>query len=185
MPSRTESSSYRWRRCTIPSSYPRRSPVRWGCGRRGDGHRARRYARRWRASGLLLVLDNFEQVIACRALRGRAAGGLPGPSACWPPAGCRSGCGPSASIRCRRWRCLRQTRTPPEQLLQYEAVQLFVERAQAVRAEFTLTPETAPAVAEICRRLDGLPLAIELAAARVRILPPTPSWHGWRSDCRC
>jgi len=62
--------------------------------------------------------------------------------------------------------------TPPEQLLQYEAVRLFVERAQAVRAGFTLTPEIAPAVAEITRRLDGLPLAIELAAARVRLLPP-------------
>ena len=62
--------------------------------------------------------------------------------------------------------------TPPEQLLQYEAVRLFVERAQAVRAGFTLTPDIAPAVAEITRRLDGLPLAIELAAARVRLLPP-------------
>jgi len=63
--------------------------------------------------------------------------------------------------------------TAPEQLLQNEAVRLFVARAQAVRAEFTLTPEVAPAVAEITRRLDGLPLAIELAAARVRLLPPT------------
>jgi predicted ATPase/class 3 adenylate cyclase len=62
--------------------------------------------------------------------------------------------------------------TTPEQLLQYEAVRLFVERAQAVRSGFTLTPETAAAVAEITRRLDGLPLAIELAAARVRLLPP-------------
>ncbi|HEX2224765.1 MAG TPA: AAA family ATPase [Thermoanaerobaculia bacterium] len=62
--------------------------------------------------------------------------------------------------------------TPPEQLLQYEAVRLFVERAQAVRVGFALTPEIAPAVAEITRRLDGLPLAIELAAARVRLLPP-------------
>jgi predicted ATPase/class 3 adenylate cyclase len=62
--------------------------------------------------------------------------------------------------------------TAPEQLLQSEAVRLFVARAHAVRAEFTLTPDTAPAVAEITRRLDGLPLAIELAAARVRLLPP-------------
>jgi predicted ATPase/class 3 adenylate cyclase len=62
--------------------------------------------------------------------------------------------------------------TAPEALLQYEAVRLFVERAQAVRVGFTLTPDIAPAVAEITRRLDGLPLAIELAAARVRLLTP-------------
>lgn len=61
---------------------------------------------------------------------------------------------------------------PAEQLVQYEAVQLFVERAQAVQANFAFTDEVAPAVAEICYRLDGLPLAIELAAARVRLLPP-------------
>ena len=53
------------------------------------------------------------------------------------------------------------------------AVELFVARAEAAQPSFALTPETLPAVIEICRRLDGLPLAIELAAARVRILPPT------------
>ena len=52
------------------------------------------------------------------------------------------------------------------------AVELFVERAQRARPTFELTEETAPVVAEICRRLDGLPLAIELAAARLRILSP-------------
>jgi predicted ATPase/class 3 adenylate cyclase len=60
----------------------------------------------------------------------------------------------------------------PEAILCFEAVRLFVERAQTVKPGFILTPETAVAVAEIVRRLDGLPLAIELAAARVRILPP-------------
>jgi predicted ATPase len=52
------------------------------------------------------------------------------------------------------------------------AVQLFVDRARAVRYDFTLTEDAARAVAEICRRLDGLPLAIELAAARTRLLTP-------------
>ncbi len=59
-----------------------------------------------------------------------------------------------------------------ELILQYETVALFVQRAAAVKTGFTLTEENAPAVVAICKRLDGLPLAIELAAARVRILTP-------------
>ncbi|HEX8217982.1 MAG TPA: NB-ARC domain-containing protein, partial [Chloroflexia bacterium] len=57
-------------------------------------------------------------------------------------------------------------------LSQYEAVALFIQRARLVTREFEVTSENAPAVAEICYRLDGLPLAIELAAARTRLLPP-------------
>jgi predicted ATPase len=59
-----------------------------------------------------------------------------------------------------------------ERLSQFEAVRLFVERAQAVKPDFTVTAANASAVAEICYRLDGLPLAIELAAALVRLFPP-------------
>jgi predicted ATPase/class 3 adenylate cyclase len=57
-------------------------------------------------------------------------------------------------------------------LSQYEAVALFIQRAQAVNPEFQVTNANAPAVAEICVRLDGLPLAIELATSRIKVLPP-------------
>jgi len=60
----------------------------------------------------------------------------------------------------------------PEALTEYAAVALFVERATAVKSDFVLTADDARAIAEICVRLDGLPLAIELAAARVKLLPP-------------
>ena len=59
----------------------------------------------------------------------------------------------------------------PEELMQYEAARLFVERAKASHPEFVVTPEHVRAVADICRRLDGIPLALELAAARVKAMP--------------
>jgi predicted ATPase/DNA-binding CsgD family transcriptional regulator len=54
----------------------------------------------------------------------------------------------------------------------YAACALFIERAQAIKTTFQITPASAPIIAEICLRLDGLPLAIELAAARTRLLSP-------------
>ena len=56
------------------------------------------------------------------------------------------------------------------QAMGHSAVRLFVERAAAALGRFSLTDETAPIVAEICRRLDGIPLAIELAAPRLKML---------------
>ncbi|MCC6174425.1 MAG: adenylate/guanylate cyclase domain-containing protein [Chloroflexi bacterium] len=66
----------------------------------------------------------------------------------------------------------RQQTLETADLSQYGAVALFIERASAIKADFTITNENAPAVAEICHRLDGLPLAIELAAMRIRLLTP-------------
>jgi predicted ATPase/class 3 adenylate cyclase len=56
----------------------------------------------------------------------------------------------------------------PESLSQYEAVRLFLERAQAMKADFAITRQNAAALASVCHRLEGIPLAIELAAARIR-----------------
>jgi predicted ATPase/DNA-binding CsgD family transcriptional regulator len=121
---------------------------------------------------LLLLLDNFEQVLA-------AAPGL---------ADLLTGC-PHLKILVTS-RAVLHIRSehefpvpslelpdlthPPESegLSQYAAVALFLQCAKAARSDFRLTPTNALTIAEICVRLDGLPLAIELAAARIKLLPP-------------
>lgn len=122
---------------------------------------------------LLLVLDNFEQVVeaaplvaallaACPHLkvlvtsraRLRLSGERERPV---PPLGLTAWDAPAAGGG----------------MLQSDAVRLFVERARAAREDSAFTAEQMAAVAAICQRLDGLPLAIELAAARTNILPPT------------
>jgi predicted ATPase/class 3 adenylate cyclase len=121
---------------------------------------------------LLLVLDNFEQVVAAAPEVATLLASAPGLKALV-----------TSRIRLR----LRGEReyplgplalpddlqhTQPERVSQYAAVALFVERARDAVPDFAVSASNAPAIAEICARLDGLPLAIELAAARVKLLPP-------------
>ena len=121
---------------------------------------------------VLLVLDNFEQVVSAAPVLAQVLGAAPR---------IRMLVTSRAALRLYGERelavpplALPDHRIAPtaDHLSRFEAVRLFVDRAQAVRADFVLTDENAAIVAEICQRLDGLPLAIELAAARVRSLPP-------------
>ena len=67
---------------------------------------------------------------------------------------------------------MRSTPSTAEALLRFPAVALFLERAKAIKHDFTITKENAAAISAICTRLDGLPLAIELAASRIKLLSP-------------
>jgi predicted ATPase/DNA-binding CsgD family transcriptional regulator len=143
---------------------------------------------------MLLVLDNFEQVLSAAPLvatllaaapdlhvltTSRAVLHLSGehefavPPLALPPR--------SNTTESTEHREIGRAAPPPSaesyvitlaNLTQYEAVRLLIDRAQAVKSDFAVTNDNAPAVAEICYRLDGLPLAIELAAARLKLFSP-------------
>jgi predicted ATPase len=125
-----------------------------------------------KAKQLLLVLDNFEQVAAAALMVAELLAACPALKIL------------VTSRVALHVRAEHEFAVPPlalpdlkrlpdlVTLSQYEAVALFIERAQAVKADFQVTNATAPAVAQICARLDGLPLAIELAAARAKYSAP-------------
>jgi predicted ATPase/class 3 adenylate cyclase len=109
---------------------------------------------------LLLVLDNLEQILEVAPHLAEL---------------CAQGAGMKLLITSREPLRLSGERVYPVPPLDLErdAVELFVDRACAAKPDFELTSENASAVGELCARLDGLPLAIELAAARISILTPT------------
>jgi predicted ATPase/class 3 adenylate cyclase/DNA-binding CsgD family transcriptional regulator len=125
-----------------------------------------------RQKQLLVVLDNFEQVIAAAPVVAELLRAAPRVKILATS---------RAALRLYEERehpipplVLPDQRASPSvaDVVRCESVRLFIDRAQAVRPDFVLADDEAADVAEICRRLDGLPLAIELAAARVRVLPP-------------
>jgi predicted ATPase/class 3 adenylate cyclase len=121
---------------------------------------------------LLLVLDNFEQVVEAAPMVEELLAAAPGLTVM------------ATSRVVLSVRGEQEYPVPPlhlpdparlpslAALSQYEAVKLFIDRGMAVKPDFDIDRRNAPAVAEICARLDGLPLAIELAASRVKILEP-------------
>lgn len=122
----------------------------------------------------LLVLDNFEHVVGAAALLADLLGASPGLKIMVTSREVLHVYGEQEyQVKPLGLPPLSKNATyEPDDLLRYEAINLFVQRTQAVRPDFELTRENAGAVLEICTRLDGLPLAIELAAARGKFLNP-------------
>jgi predicted ATPase len=141
-----------------------------GAGLGGAGSPLQALAEWFGGDRWLLILDNLEQVVSAAGDLGELLARCPGVTILVTS---RTVLGLAAE---------REYPVPPlplpadaalaDELASSPAVALFVDRAQAVRPGFTLTEDNAAAVAEICRRLEGLPLAIELAAARTRLLDP-------------
>ena len=161
-----------WRPSGTPRWWPPASPGRWASRKKPDQVLLDSLKESLQDKQMLLVLDNFEQVVAAAPLVAELL------------------------AACPRLKCLVTSRVvlrlsgehefpvPPlelpdprrlpavDTLSQYAAVALFIQRALAVKPDFRVDNANAPAVAEICVRLDGLPLAIELAAARIKLFPP-------------
>ena len=118
---------------------------------------------------LLLVLDNFEQITEAATQIGELLSGSANLKILVTSLA-------RLQLRFEHEFTLQPLKIPvvenlsPKELSKFPAIELFVERAKAVKSGFALTEENARAIAEICRRLDGLPLAIELAAVRVKLL---------------
>ncbi len=121
---------------------------------------------------LLLVLDNFEQVSEAAPLVVDLLGACPNLAMLVTSRGPLRVSGERQFLVPPLALNPREETAGSTESAEIEAVRLFVERARAVDSDFVVTPESAKVVGEICRRLDGLPLAIELAAARVKVLPP-------------
>jgi predicted ATPase len=124
------------------------------------------------AGAVLVVLDNFEQVIDAAPVVGKLLAGCPELRVLVTSR-------EVLRLQAEHDFPLRPLAVPPfdrltpiEEIEQFPAVALFVNRARAADPSFVLTTENAVAVAELCARLDGLPLALELAAVRVRSLTP-------------
>jgi predicted ATPase len=120
----------------------------------------------------LLILDNFEQIVAAAPIVAELL------STC-PQIKILVTSRESLHLRGEREFAVLPLALPDaklkvsvDDLLDYSSVALFVDRAQAARSDFSLTIENGQSIAEICARLDGLPLAIELAAARIKLLSP-------------
>ena len=121
---------------------------------------------------VLIVLDNFEQVVAATPTVSTLLEAIPGLTfvvssrVALKITGEQEYAVPPLSIPADA------DTIDMDSVSRSDAVALFMQRARAVRSDFELTHDNARAVAEICARLDGLPLAIELAAARIKLLPP-------------
>src|SRR5262249_53259860 len=129
-------------------------------------------ARSLREKRLLVVLDNFEHLLSGAPVVARLLEAAPGLKALVTSQAL-------LHLRGEHEYALEALEVPAlsaiaplEDLERSPAVELFVERAGEAKPAFSLTEENARAVVEVCRRLDGLPLALELAAARVKLLAP-------------